>query len=267
MSNPIVVNVGGSGATDASGNPIDPSANVAPPPPPTGVEMLIDNLGKLTRIAPGMVYGGTWLYYTNYQFGGDLNLMWLLFGGALGAVLPFLANHIFWLFALLGGWTIQRGAQDILDKMNSGERSFYIWAAVAVVIAVGLYYVFIQSNPDYDVTVGSKITTRVATDDTTINNYANKEFKVQLDSNGTPVDSSANATNISNANNAWVFISAYTNTYSALTTIPSYSSFKSQLVDVACATSSNINQCKSNATVSSNEPFYRAAYKFYFGNA
>lgn len=266
MSNPIVVNVGGSGATDSSGNPIDPSAST-PPPPPTGPEMLIQNLGKLSRIAPGMVYGGTWLYYTNYQFGGDLNLMWLLFGGAVGAVVPFGANWLFWLLALLGGWTVQRGAQDILDKMNAGERSFYIWAAVAVVIAVGLYYVFIQSNPDYDVSVGSKINNYVTVNPTVVENYVNKQFKVKLDASGNPVQNSSNVVNANNARSAADLIMAYNNTYTALTTIPSYDSFKSQVIDLLCASSGNINGCKASMKNSKNEPSYQAAYQFFFSSA
>ena len=266
MSNPIVVNVGGSGATDASGNPIDPSAST-PPPPPTGPEMLIDNLGKLSRIAPGMVYGGTWLYYTNYQFGGDLNLMWLLFGGALGAVVPFGANWLFWLLALLGSWTVQRGAQDILDKMNAGERTFYIWAAVAVVIAVGLYYVYIQSNPDYDVAVGSAISSYVTVTPTVVENYVNKQFKVKLDASGNPVQNSSNVTNANNARSTADLIMAYNSTYVALTTIPSYDSFKSQTIDLICAGSGNINQCKANSKTSKNEPTYQAAYQFFFSSA
>ena len=268
MSSPIVVNVGSgtTGATDASGNPIDPSTN-APVQPPTGPEMLIENLGKLSRIAPGMVYGGTWLYYTNYQFGGDLNLMWLLFGGAIGAVIPFGANWIFWLLALMGGWTVQRGAQDILDKMNAGERSFYIWGAVAVVIAVGLYYVYIQSNPDYDVAVGSKITSYVTVTPTVVENYVNKQFKVKLDASGMPVQSSSNITNANNARSTANLIMSYNNTYVALTTIPAYDSFKSQIIDSLCPSSGNINQCKADMKNSKYEPTYQAAYQFFFGGA
>lgn len=272
MSNPIVVNVGGSGATDATGNPIDPSpagstnANT-PPSPPTGPEMLIENLGKLSRIAPGMVYGGTWLYYTNYQFGGELNIIWLLVGGAIGAFIPFGANWIFWILALLASWTVQRGAQDILDKMNAGERSFYIWAAVAVVIAVGLYYVFIQSNPDYDVAVGSKITDYVTVNPTVVNNYVNKQFKVKLDASGNPEQSKNNVVNANNARSTADLINAYYNTYVALTTIPSYDSFKSQNTDTFCASSGNINQCKASMKNSKNEPMFQAAYQFFFSGS
>jgi hypothetical protein len=266
MSNPIIVNVGGSGATDASGNPIDPSANT-PPAPPTGPEMLIQNLGKLSRIAPGMVYGGTWLYYTNYQFGGDLNIMWLLLGGAIGAVIPFGANWIFWTLALLASWTVKRGAQDILDKMNAGERSFYIWAAVLVVIAVGLYYVFIQSNPDYDVSVGSKISNYVTVNPTVVNNYVNKQFKVKLDASGNPVQNNSNLASSNSAKSTSDLITNYNSTYTALTTIPSYDSFKSQAGDLLCASSGNINQCKSMMKSSKNEPMFQAAYQFFFSSS
>lgn len=241
----------------------DVSTN-APVQPPTGPEMLIENLGKLSRIAPGMVYGGTWLYYTNYQFGGELNLIWLLFGGAIGAVIPFGANIIFWLLALMAGWTVQRGAQDILNRMNEGERSFYIWAAVIVVIAVGLYYVYIQSNPDYDVSVGSAITTYVTVNGTVVNNYVNKQFNVKLDASGNPVQSSSNITNATNAKSTGNLIMVYNNTYIALKTIPSYDSFKSQVIDLSCASSGNINQCKADMKNSKNEPTYQAAYQFFF---
>lgn len=246
---------------------VSDASNNSPPSPPTGPEMLVENLGKLSRIAPGMVYGGTWLYYTNYQFGGELNIIWLLLGGAIGAVIPFGANVIFWLFALLGGWTIHRGAQDILDKMNTGERSFYIWAAVAVIIAIGLYYVFIQTNPDYDVSVGSKINNYVSVNATVVNNYVNKQFKVKLDSSGNPVQSGSNIVNSNLATSTSDLIMSYNSTYTALTTIPSYDSFKSQAGDSLCASSGNINQCKANNKTSKNEPMFQAAYQFFFGNA
>jgi hypothetical protein len=131
---------------DPSRNMLDPSLNSSHSDASrnkTPAEEAIAILKQLLWIVPWATYGGLWMYFTMYQFGGSLNLIWLLTGLILGGISSFGFLFFMWLVILMADWKIQRSPAEMAQAF---AKTDFWWNIALIAIGAGIIVVSVVFN-------------------------------------------------------------------------------------------------------------------------